>query len=116
MYKRQDQDRLRGFTGSGPHREDFLVEYNGNTAQTTASRGESRSIILVLKVIELQLLNEARGASPLLLLDDVFSELDGKRRHKLTDRLASYQTFITTTDADVVLKYSVKSTNTIALG
>jgi len=110
-----EQDRTRGFSGSGPHREDLLVGYNGTLAQTTASRGESRSIILVLKVIELQLLREARGAYPLLLLDDVFSELDGKRRHKLTDRLAPYQTFITTTDADVVLKYSVKSTNTIAL-
>jgi DNA replication and repair protein RecF len=111
-----ERDQLRGFTGSGPHREDLVVNYNSALAQVTASRGESRSIILVLKVIELELLRETRGVLPILLLDDVFSELDGKRRHKLTDRMSQYQTFITTTDADVVLKYSAKSTNTVALG
>jgi recombinational DNA repair ATPase RecF len=50
-----------------------------------------------------------------LLLDDVFSELDGKRRHALTDFLAPYQTFITTTDADLVVKNFVRKANVIPL-
>jgi DNA replication and repair protein RecF len=109
-------DQLRGFTGSGPHREDLLVTFNGRPAQETASRGEVRTAVLALKVIELQIIQAARdGQSPLLLLDDVFSELDGRRRHALTDYLSPYQTFITTTDADVVLKHFTDKCNIIAL-
>jgi DNA replication and repair protein RecF len=98
-------DRLRGFTTAGPHREDFRVLFDGREASETASRGETRTLILVLKTIELELLEQARGMKPLLLLDDVFSELDGARRHALTDHLKNYQTFITTTDADIVGKH-----------
>jgi len=104
-------DVLRGFTGSGPHREDFQVYFEGLPASETASRGETRTLLLALKIIELGLLEEARGSAPLLLLDDVFSELDGARRHALTEHISSYQTFITTTDADIVLKdFASKST------
>ncbi len=108
-------DQERGFTGAGPHREDFTVLFDVHPAQETASRGEVRTAVLALKIIELQLLQAARGSTPLLLLDDVFSELDGKRRHALTDYLAPYQTFITTTDADIVLKYFVKKCTVIPL-
>jgi DNA replication and repair protein RecF len=98
-------DRLRGFTGAGPHREDMVVTFNGHPSAETASRGEARTAVLALKIIELQIIEEARGITPLLLLDDVFSELDGGRRHALTDYLKNYQTFITTTDADLVLQH-----------
>jgi DNA replication and repair protein RecF len=108
-------DRLRGFTSHGPHREDLLVSFDGHPAQETASRGEVRTAVLALKIIELQIIEAARGQTPLLLLDDVFSELDGRRRHALIDYLASYQTFITTTDADLVLKDFTKRANVIAL-
>ncbi len=109
-------DLLRGFTGSGPHREDLVVTFDGRPAQETASRGEVRTAVLALKIVELQLLQAARQRQPLLLLDDVFSELDGRRRHALTDYLSAYQTFITTTDADVVLHHFTDSCNVIALG
>jgi DNA replication and repair protein RecF len=110
----QADDLARGFTGSGPHREDLLVTFDGRPVQETASRGEVRTAILALKIIELQLLKAARdGQTPLLLLDDVFSELDGRRRHALTDYLTPYQTFITTTDADVALKHFTNKTNLI---
>ncbi len=106
-------DRARGFTGSGPHREDLVVEFGGHLAQDTASRGEIRTAVLALKILELKILEDLRDAHPLLLLDDVFSELDGRRRHALTDYLASYQTFITTTDADAVLKHLTTVTSNI---
>ncbi|MDB5170483.1 MAG: replication and repair protein RecF, partial [Candidatus Saccharibacteria bacterium] len=94
-------DRLRGFTASGPHREDLQVQFDGRPTAETASRGETRTAVLALKIIELKIIEAARSVTPMLLLDDVFSELDGKRRHALTDYLAPYQTFITTTDADL---------------
>ena len=108
-----DDDRLRGFTSHGPHREDLSVIFDGHPAQDAASRGEVRTAVLALKIIELKLLESARDKTPLLLLDDVFSELDGKRRHALTDYLAPYQTFITTTDADAVIDHFTKNTNII---
>ena len=64
---------------------------------------------------ELQLLEELRAARPLLLLDDVFSELDGARRQALTRAMKGYQTFITTTDADVVVQHFLGQCNIIAL-
>lgn len=111
-----DVDYLRGFTASGPHRDDLNILFDNRNAQEIASRGETRTAVLVLKIIELHLIQLARNNQPpLLLLDDVFSELDGKRRHSLTDYLVKYQTFITTTDADMVLKHFVEHCNVIPL-
>jgi DNA replication and repair protein RecF len=98
-------DVLRGFTAYGPHRDDLRVLIDGHEASETASRGETRTLVLALKVMELKLLEELRNAKPLLLLDDVFSELDSQRRQALTAYVADYQTFITTTDADVVAQH-----------
>ncbi|HSW98380.1 MAG TPA: DNA replication and repair protein RecF [Candidatus Saccharimonadales bacterium] len=109
-----DLDVLRGFTAYGPHRDDLSVLLDGHEAATSASRGESRTLVLALKIMELQLLEELRGARPLLLLDDVFSELDARRRQALTSFVADYQTFITTTDADVVAQHFASRT-TISL-
>jgi DNA replication and repair protein RecF len=109
-------DRQRGFTGAGPHREDLLILFDGRPAQETVSRGETRTAVLALKILELKMLEKARETTPLLLLDDVFSELDGKRRHALTDYLAPYQTFITTTDADLVIQHFTETCHVIPLG
>ncbi len=98
-------DFQRGFTAYGPHREDFALYLKGQPAQATASRGEIRSLLIALKIFELSLVEKARAAKPIFLLDDVFSELDGARRHHLVDYLKTYQTIITTTDADAVLEY-----------
>ena len=116
LEKNLERDCLLGFTTAGPHRDDMQVILNDRPAEETASRGETRSVILMLKIVELQLLGAARGTIPLLLLDDVFSELDGKRRHALTAHLQPYQTFITTTDADVVVKHFTETCNIIPLG
>ncbi len=108
-------DLARGFTGAGPHRDDFQVLFDGRPADEVASRGETRTALLALKIHELKILQDKFDKKPLLLLDDVFSELDGKRRHALTKYLDSYQTFITTTDADLVLHEQLQSSNIIAL-
>ncbi|HEX8762205.1 MAG TPA: DNA replication and repair protein RecF [Candidatus Saccharimonadales bacterium] len=100
-----DLDVLRGFTAYGPHRDDLRVTIDSHLMQESASRGETRTLVLALKIMELQLIEEARGVRPLLLLDDVFSELDAKRRAALTEYAGLYQTLITTTDADVVMQY-----------
>jgi DNA replication and repair protein RecF len=109
------EDIIRGFTAYGPHREDFGVTFNGRAADEYASRGETRTALLALKIIELQLLETVRGQTPLLLLDDVFSELDGVRRRSLTGFLQQYQTFLTTTDADVVIKHFTDESTVIPL-
>ncbi len=110
-----DLDRARGFTGRGPQRDDMII-YSGQTALSeTASRGENRSLVLALKIIELLVLEEATSKRPLLLLDDVFSELDGARRSALTRLLKDYQTVITTTDADIVTKNFTDNTVMITL-
>lgn len=111
-----DKDLLRGFTAYGPHREDILVFIREQPADITASRGETRTLVLSLKLLELRILEQVRSQKPLILLDDVFSELDGARRKALTHYLQDYQTIITTTDADVVIKEFAQASNVISLG
>lgn len=108
-------DMDRGFTGNGPHRDEFMVYFSGAPALQAASRGEIRTLLLALKIIELKILEDERGMRPLLLLDDVFSELDGARRRSLTDFLKDYQTVITTTDADAVVENFIGSCNIIPI-
>jgi DNA replication and repair protein RecF len=110
-----DDDHARGFTSRGPHREDLIVTYNSHGSQNVASRGEIRTAILSLKMAEIELLDSS-GEKPIILLDDVFSELDGYRRKSLTNYLESYQTFITTTDADLVIDHFSQTCNLISLG
>jgi DNA replication and repair protein RecF len=69
-----------------------------------ASRGETRTLVLAMKLAELQYAEEKTGVRPLLLLDDVFSELDKQRRGYLLNRLEGYQTIVTTTDADAITR------------
>lgn len=108
-------DRARGFTGSGPHREDIRFFLDGSDASLSASRGETRSIILALKIVELAIVREKSPTAPMLLLDDVFSELDGKRRRMLAQTLQHTQTFITTTDADAIVKSFMQNYNVITM-
>ncbi len=108
-------DTLRGFTSHGPHRDDVQILLNNKPAGEVASRGETRSIVLTLKLIETNIIEQARQQKPILLFDDVFSELDGARRLALTNILESHQTVITTTDADIVVQHFMESNNIIPL-
>lgn len=116
LEDRLDKDKERGFTTIGPHRDDVLPLLNGYALSVAASRGETRTMLLALKLLELKAVEEARGVKPILLLDDVFSELDGARRQALTSHLKDHQTFITTTDADVVIQHFLDDCVIIPLG
>lgn len=113
LEKMLDRDIALGFTCRGPHREDVTVHINDKPVSDVASRGEIRTLILVLKMLEAKFIEDANGKRPILLFDDVFSELDGKRRQALVSFLESYQSIITTTDADVVIEHFTNDANVI---
>ncbi len=98
-----DIDKDQGFTSFGPHRDDFLFKINKKDASTSASRGENRTILLALKIIESNLIKEVRQVKPILLLDDVFSELDEVRQAKLVDFFYDNQVIITTTNINPLM-------------
>jgi len=94
-----EKEAWNGSTLVGPHRDDLVFSLDGRDLATFSSRGQQRTAILALKLAELDLLTELDGRPPLLLLDDVFSELDPARRGHLVRRIAELpQAFITTTD------------------
>lgn len=99
-----ESDLDRGSTGRGPHRDDWAVLLNHKDVTTFGSRGEYRSVVLALKMAELAYLGEKRAEKPILLLDDIFSELDADRRKHLAKIVANQQTIITTTDLDHIEK------------
>ena len=110
-----EKDRIRGFTSNGPHRDDIVAYFSDSPLADTASRGENRTFMLSLKILELEILENETGNRPLLLLDDVFSELDGSRRRSLTTYLDGYQTIITTTDADAIMQDFADKSNKITI-
>lgn len=99
LEKRLDKDLERGVTGAGPHLDDVVVTAAGRDLRGFGSQGEQRIAVLALLLAEADLVTELRGAPPLLLLDDVLSELDPPRRRILADRVAGRgQTLVTATD------------------
>lgn len=104
LHHKLDLDRLRGTTSIGPHRDDITFYLNGSQAKLSASRGEVRSILLALKLAYAHLLEETYRIKPLILLDDVFSELDIERQENLLNKLTENQTIITDTK-DMAVKY-----------
>lgn len=93
-----DKEVWNGSTLVGPHRDDLVFELGGRALAAFASRGQQRTAILAFKLAELDLLTALDGHPPLLLLDDVFSELDPERRSHLVRRIAGLpQAFVTTT-------------------
>lgn len=102
LHQQHKRDIVLGFTSVGPHRDDLVFTMNGKPAVAVASRGETRTIVLGLKLIEINYLLDTHSIPPLLLLDDVYSELDANRRAALTGVSSEVQTVITTTDADTI--------------
>lgn len=93
----RDEERRRGVTLVGPQRDDVRFYINGVDARTYASQGQQRTAVLALKLAELEFLRQETGEYPVLLLDDVLSELDPVRRSFLLETVAdNVQTFITT--------------------
>ncbi|MBC7792876.1 MAG: DNA replication/repair protein RecF [Clostridia bacterium] len=101
LKKQYSKDRARGSTSSGPHRADLLLEVNGREARSFASQGQQRALVLALKLAEVETLGRMLGTTPLLLLDDVSSELDRERSRLLFETIGALgcQTLVSTTGA-----------------
>jgi DNA replication and repair protein RecF len=98
----QSEELARGMTLVGPHRDDIRFLVNDVDMTDYGSRGQQRTSALTLKLSEVALITEKRGDPPVLLLDDVMSELDEARRAYMTEMLLTHpQVFLTTTDLDV---------------
>ncbi len=98
-----ERDIRLGFTSIGPHRDDIDIKINGVDAKIYASQGQTRTAALSIKLAEVELFKQACGEPPVLILDDVMSELDLPRRKKLVGRCEGLQTIITCTHAERVL-------------
>jgi DNA replication and repair protein RecF len=95
LHAHSERDRLLGNTSIGPHRHDVLFEFNSSPALSVASRGEVRTIVLALKFLEVDITEQLIAKKPIILLDDVFSELDATRQKLLTSQLSGHQIIIT---------------------
>ena len=103
LEERRRQELARGMTVTGPHRDDLALTLDGLDASGFASRGQTRTAVLALKLAEAAFLRERRGREPVVLLDDVLSELDAARREQVLGHAAQYhQALITTADANTV--------------
>jgi len=102
-----EKDMARGFTGVGPHRDDITFLLDAKDAKVTASRGEVRTIVLALKYAEIAELTANDSTMPILLLDDVFSELDAERQAALLANTSGIQKIITATHPPVKTKGKV---------
>jgi DNA replication and repair protein RecF len=107
LHTHLERDRYLGNTSVGPHRHDVAFEINTSSALTVASRGEVRTIVLALKFLEVAIIEQLIGKQPIILLDDVFSELDANRQQLLTSQLKGHQIIITsaTSHAGTHLKH-----------
>lgn len=93
------RDTILGFTSVGPHRHDILFTFNSSPALSVASRGEVRTIILALKFLEVDVIEQLLGKKPIILLDDVFSELDADRQATVVRQFTSHQTIVASVNA-----------------
>ena len=118
LRDRAADEVARGVTLAGPHRDDIAFDLDGRAARGTASQGQQRSIVLACKLAEVLYLEGAAGVAPVILLDDVLSELDPERRGRLLALLAAgarHQVLVTTTEPltevaefDQVLHFTVR--------
>jgi DNA replication and repair protein RecF len=97
LHANYDRDNILGYTSVGPHRHDVVFRFNNIPALSAASRGEIRTIILALKFLEVAMIEQLTGQSPIVLLDDVFGELDSERQLHLAQSFRKNQTIITST-------------------
>lgn len=97
LAQARDRELERGTTLVGPHRDDAIFQLNGLPARSTASHGESWSFALALKLAAAELVRaESRTGDPVLILDDVFAELDAQRRRRLGDAIAGFEQVLIT--------------------
>lgn len=98
-----EKDVKLGFTTAGPHRDDLKILINGTEARVYGSQGQARTAALAIKLAEVEIFQKTGGESPVLILDDVMSELDLARRRKLLAEIDGIQTILTCTHTEKVL-------------
>lgn len=101
LSKLLEKDYSLGYTTFGPHRDDIDIYIDGQEVKNFGSQGQQRTTALSLKLAELEIIKNEKGEYPILILDDVFSELDKTRRDRLIKFTARCQTFITATDENL---------------
>lgn len=94
LHGHAERDAILGYTSTGPHRHDILFDFNDSPALSVASRGEVRTIVLALKFLEVDVIESLTGKKPIILLDDVFSELDNDRQTTVVNQFATHQTLV----------------------
>ena len=108
-----DREIKNSNTLIGPQRDDISIFVNGNDVKLYGSQGQQRTVVLSIKLSEVEIVQSLTGELPVLLLDDVFSELDEKRQQYLIENIKGMQVFITTTEKELVKFY--ENTSEISL-
>ena len=98
LKRTRGEDKMRMYTNYGPHRDDLALLLCGKELRAFGSQGQLRTAVLSMKLGEIQLIENEMGETPTLLLDDVFSELDARRRNALLQSARGVQTILTCTD------------------
>lgn len=112
----KEKERLQRKTLFGPHRDDLLFYLNEQDMNSFASQGQQRSAVLAFKLAEIELYKKFKEETPILLLDDVFSELDHSKRENLINYIGNHiQTIITTTDLDLIKEEILKKAKLIQI-
>jgi len=110
LEESQKKDYELGYTTVGPHREDFNISCKGVDLRKFGSQGQQRTAALAIKLAEIEYYEKESGEKPVLLLDDVLSELDENRRNALLEATAGTQTFITCTEYEGACDNLIKLT------
>ncbi len=100
----REEDLLLGYTSVGPHRDDLVLKVNNLNAKSFASQGQQRSCVLSLKLAEAEIFMKNTGQKPIILLDDVMSELDAKRQTYLMESIKDWQVLLTCCDPDNIIR------------
>lgn len=108
LQENREKDIAYQRTRKGIHRDDLEIYFNNHNVSNFASRGEMRTLIIALKLSEIEFIEAQTGRKPILLLDDVFSELDINRQKFLLEAIQNYQSFITTTHHDFTVSEGSK--------
>ena len=103
LISNRSRDISAGTTSIGPHRDDFQIFINDLDSHRFSSRGQARTAVLALKFAEAEILKRSRNTTPILLLDDLLSELDFERREQILDMTTMFdQSIITTAEPEII--------------
>ncbi len=116
LAESRTEDLLQGVTTRGPHRDDLEIKIDGKSARQFASQGQQRSAVLAMKLAEAELMRKVLGEPPVILLDDVLSELDATRQNYLLNSIAQRQVFITCCEPDLGRKLAAGAVFSVSQG